>query len=73
MIHGWSNGGMRVRPRAAASASARALRSMVVVPSKMISAPSARAITTFTAGAVVGITTMAGQPTSCAASDMAMP
>ena len=73
MIHGWSNGGMSVRPRAAASASARALRSMVVVPSKMISAPSVRAISTFTAGAVVGITTMAGQPTSLAASDMAMP
>ena len=40
-----------VRPRAAASASARALRWTVVVPSKMTSAPRARAPSTLTDGA----------------------
>ena len=73
MIHSWSYGGTIARPRAAASASVRALRCSVVVPSKITSAPSARTPSTFTAGAVVGITTTAGMPSSFAASAIAMP
>ena len=64
MIHSWSNGGTMVRPRAAASVSARARRSADVVPSKITSAPNDLAPSTFTRGAVVGITTTAGAP-SC--------
>ena len=46
----------------AASASARARRSSDVVPAKITSAPNARAPSTLTSGAVVGITTTAGAP-----------
>ena len=54
-------------------ASARARRSGEVVPSKMTSAPNALAPSTLIAGAVVGITTTAGAPSSRAASAMAWP
>ena len=43
-------------------------RSTDVVPSRMISAPSRRAPSTFTGGAVVGMTTTARTPNSFAAS-----
>jgi len=39
MTIGWSNGGMMVSPRAAASDSARLCRSIDVVPAKITSAP----------------------------------
>ena len=67
MISGWSNGGTMVRPRSAASASARRRRCTEVVPSKNTSAPYDRVPSTLTAGAVSGITTTAGSPSPRAA------
>ena len=54
-------------PSAACMASARAFRSREGGPSKTTSAPSLRAPSTFTFGAVVGMTTTARTPRSFAA------
>ena len=56
-----------VRPRSAATASARRRRCTEVVPSKKTSAPYERVPSTLTAGAVSGITTTAGRPRARAA------
>ena len=64
---------MTVSPRSDASCSARVCRSVDVVPANSTSAPYDSAPSTFTFGAVVGITITAGAPSSCAAIATAWP
>jgi hypothetical protein len=68
MMCRWSNGGTMTSPSASAISSARAFRSTEVVPSNSTSAPSRFAPSTFTFGAVVGMTTTTRTPRSLPAS-----
>ncbi len=67
MIRSSSKGGMMARPRSAAMASARSLRSSDAGPTTTISAPSAATRSRLTAGASSGMTTTALVPSSRAA------
>jgi len=73
MIRASSNGGTIVKPRSRWSTSAAAIRCNDVVPANWTSAPYARVPSTFTAGAVVGMTTMAGIENRAAAQATAWP
>ena len=73
MMVGSSNGGTSVAPSRSQISRAFAMRSAVVVPSKITRAPSRSAPSRFARGAVVGITTVARAPNSLAASATAWP